>query len=68
MRQVQSAEQVASIAVMMLKFAKILGLPVIANTQYKKGLGLYVPGVEELMVEISRPDKVEFNAMANFLQ
>lgn len=65
MRQVHAAAQVTAITRMMLKFAKIMNLPVIANTQYKKGLGLYVSEIEELTTDIPRPDKVEFNAFAN---
>lgn len=65
MRQVHAAEQVAAITKLMLKCAKILGLPVLANTQYKSGLGMYVPEIEELVADIPRPDKVEFNALAN---
>lgn len=65
MRQVHGAGQVVSITKMMLKCAKILGVPILANTQYKKGLGVYVEEIETLVAEIPRPDKVEFNAMAN---
>lgn len=65
MKQVQDAEKVASITGMMVKCAGILDIPVIANTQYKKGLGVYVPELEELCAGIPRPDKVEFNGLAN---
>ena len=65
MRQIHGAEDVAKKVKFLLRCAEILGMPVIANTQYKKGLGLYVPEVEELMANIPRPDKVEFNAYAN---
>ncbi|KAF0189103.1 MAG: nicotinamidase-like [Desulfobulbaceae bacterium] len=40
-------------------------MPILANTQYKKGLGPYVPELEEMMAGIPRPDKTEFNALAN---
>jgi nicotinamidase-related amidase len=49
----------------LLECAKILSFPILANTQYKKGLGLYVPVLEEKMDGIQRPDKIEFNALAN---
>lgn len=65
MRQIHEVQRVISSTRMMLKFASIVGMKVLANTQYKKGLGLYVPEIEELVAEIPRPDKVEFNAMAN---
>lgn len=65
MRQIFEVQRVTSVTRMMLKFASIVGLKVLANTQYRKGLGLYVSELEELVAEIPRPDKVEFNAMAN---
>lgn len=65
MRQIHGAESVAGKVKFLLQCAEILEIPVIANTQYKKGLGLYVPELEELVEGIPRPDKVEFNAFAN---
>jgi nicotinamidase-related amidase len=65
MRQIHGVEKVISVTAMMIKFAQIMGIPVLANTQYKKGLGLYVPELEELAAGIPRPDKVEFSALAN---
>ena len=50
---------------LMLAGTGILNIPVIANTQYKKGLGGYVPLLEPLMEGIPRPDKTEFSAIAN---
>ena len=65
MRQIDGAAQVIAITRMMLNFAGIVEMPILANTQYRKGLGLYVPELEGLMADIPRPDKVEFNALAN---
>lgn len=65
MRQIHGVEQVISVTAMMMNFAEIMAIPVLANTQYKKGLGTYVPMLEELAAGIPRPDKVEFSAMAN---
>lgn len=65
MRQVQDAEQIIATIGFMLKAAAILDVPVVANTQYKKGLGAYVPELEGLVNGIPRPDKVEFSALAN---
>ncbi|WP_163337064.1 isochorismatase family protein [Desulfopila sp. IMCC35008] len=65
MRQIHNAEAVAATVKLMLRCSKILGLSILANTQYRKGLGVYVPELEELMDGIPRPDKVEFNAFAN---
>lgn len=65
MAQVHEPERVIATAQLMLRFAKIIRMPVLANTQYRKGLGVYVPEVEPLMEGIPRPDKIEFNAWAN---
>jgi hypothetical protein len=65
MAQVHQAHRVISVIKLMLVSSKILNIPVIANTQYKKGLGGYVPELEPLMEGIPRPDKTEFSALAN---
>ena len=65
MAHIHQAKRVAEVIKLMLAGAKILNIPVIANTQYKKGLGEYVPELESLMEGIPRPDKTEFSALAN---
>ena len=65
MAQIHEADRVTANIARLLATARVLGLPVIANTQYKKGLGPYVEELEGLMEGLPRPDKVEFNALAN---
>lgn len=65
MNRIHGAERVAEKTKFLLQCAEILDISVIANTQYKKGLGVYVPELESLVENIPRPDKVEFNAFAN---
>jgi len=65
MAQIHEAERVESIIKKMVHCAKVFGLSIIANTQYKKGLGPYVSELEELMAGVPRLDKIEFNALAN---
>ncbi len=65
MAQIYESERAEEIIGKMVHCAKVIGLPIIANTQYKKGLGPYVASLEELMEEIPRPDKIEFNALTN---
>jgi len=65
MTHIHQAEQVVKVITFMLAGARILSIPVIANTQYKKGLGAYVPELEALMEGIPRPDKTEFGALNN---
>jgi nicotinamidase-related amidase len=65
MAHIYEAEKVAAVIGLMITSAKILNIPIIANTQYKKGLGGYVAELEPLLEGIPRPDKVEFNALAD---
>jgi nicotinamidase-related amidase len=65
MAHIHEAERVVANIVRLIACARILNIPILANTQYKKGLGPYVPQLEEMMAGIPRPDKTEFNALAN---
>lgn len=65
MSEIYQAERVTKIIKLMIECAGILEIPTVANTQYKKGLGLYVEELEELVGSIPRPDKVEFSAYRN---
>jgi nicotinamidase-related amidase len=65
MARIHEADRVIANIVRLIECARILQMPIIANTQYKKGLGPYVPELEEMMEGIPRPDKTEFNALAN---
>lgn len=65
MAHIHEADRVAANIVRLIECARILKMPILANTQYKKGLGSYVPVLEEMMADIPRPDKTEFNALAN---
>ncbi len=65
MRQIHDADKVTATIAKIIHCAKIIDIPIIGNTQYKQGLGAYVPELEKLMVDVSRPDKTVFNALAN---
>jgi hypothetical protein len=65
MAHIQEADRVTANIVRLIECARILKMPILANTQYKKGLGPYVPVLEEMMADVPRPDKTEFNALAN---
>ena len=65
MAHIHGAERVVANIARLIECARILKLPILANTQYKKGLGPYVPQLEGMMAGIPRPDKTEFNALAN---
>lgn len=65
MAKINGADKVTATAELLVRCAKMLGIPIVANTQYKKGLGPYVPAVEALVGDIPQLDKTEFNAVAN---
>lgn len=65
MTRIHQVERVVATVALMMRCAAILKLPVVANTQYVKGLGPYVGVLEDLAVGLPRFDKSEFNALAN---
>ena len=65
MAKIDGAASVIATTELMIKCAKILNIPIVANTQYVKGLGPYVANLEAIVADIQRFDKVEFNALAN---
>lgn len=65
MAKIHQADKVAETVALMIECAKILKVPIVANTQYLKGLGPYVDSVESLVTDIPRFDKVEFSAVGN---
>lgn len=64
MARIDQAASVTATVALMMRCAAILQLPMVANTQYAKGLGPYVEVLETLAVEIPRFDKKSFNALA----
>ncbi len=65
MSQIHEADRVTGTIVKMIHCMEIMGVPIIANTQYKKGLGPYPDVLEELVATVPRPDKLHFNALAD---
>ena len=65
MAAIHEADRVIRNTVLMIHCARAFNMPVFASTQYKKGLGPFVPEIEELLKDTPCPDKVEFNFMAN---
>jgi len=65
MAKIKGAERMTATVEFMVRSAKILGIPILANTQYKKGLGPYLPSVEALVADLPQFDKTEFNAVAD---
>jgi nicotinamidase-related amidase len=65
MAHIHGAVEVVKNIILMIHLCRTLSIPVIANTQYKKGIGEIVPEIAELLDGIPCPDKTEFNGFAN---
>ncbi len=65
MAKIHEAEKITSTIDLLIRCARICKIPILANTQYVKGLGPYVAKIEALVADVPRFDKVEFNALAN---
>jgi len=65
MAHIHEADRVVRNISLMIHLAGILDFSVLANTQYKKGIGPIVPELAELLRGVPCPDKVEFNGMAS---
>jgi nicotinamidase-related amidase len=50
---------------LLIRLAKILGLPVLLSTQYSKGLGPTVPEIASLLPEVASLEKNEFGCFNN---
>lgn len=60
MAHIHEADRVSRNVGLMITLAKTLDFPVLANTQYKKGIGSIVPEIAELLGDAPCPDKVTF--------
>ena len=65
MTAIYKAERVVRNASLLIHCAQTLDIPILATTQYRKGLGPYVPELQELLAEVPVIDKIEFNAFAS---
>ena len=66
MKAIHKAERVVRNTALMIHCAKAMEIPIIATTQYEKGLGPFVPKLAELLADITCVDKIEFSALANY--
>ncbi len=65
MKVVQQPETVVKNTAILLQCAQVLKIPVIASTQYKKGLGPIVEELSSLLTKAFCFDKMEFNCFLN---
>ena len=67
MSKIDGVELVEKNIGLLLQCSKIIGIPILASTQYKKGLGPYVASIEALVEDVPQFDKVTFSAAADKL-
>ena len=60
MAHIHEADRVSYNIGLMIHLAKTLDFPILANTQYKNGIGPIVPELAELLEGVPCPDKVTF--------
>ena len=62
---IHERERLVRNAQLLLRLAKIIDMPVIATTQYARGLGRTVPEIAALLPREEPVDKVQFGCFAN---
>ena len=65
MAHIHQAERVVKNIRLMVHLATALKIPLVACTQYAKGIGPFVPELAPLLAGCPCADKTEFNALAN---
>ncbi|MBW1742885.1 MAG: hydrolase [Deltaproteobacteria bacterium] len=58
-------ERVTANCVLLIKFAQIIGIPLLVTTQYERGLGPTVGRIKDVLSEVNSVDKVEFGCFDN---
>jgi nicotinamidase-related amidase len=62
---IHEKERLVRNARLLIRLARMLGLPVLVTTQYAKGLGEVVPEIAELLPDGPRMDKTEFSCFGS---
>lgn len=65
MAHIHEAERVSRNIRLMISLAKTFDFPILANTQYKKGIGPIVPELAELLEDVPCPDKITFCGLSD---
>lgn len=65
MAHIYETDRVVRNITLMIHLARTLEMPILVNTQYRKGIGPLVPAISELLAGLSCPDKVCFNGLAD---
>ncbi len=65
MAHIHEADRVVHNIALLINLARIFQMSLLANTQYKKGIGPIVPELAGLLEGVPCPDKITFNGLAN---
>jgi len=65
LRPIFEKERMVRNSQLLIRLAKILGLPVLLSTQYTKGLGPTIPEIASLLPEVAPLEKNEFGCFNN---
>jgi len=63
--KMEEKERIAENICKLIRFAEILGMPIVITEQYPKGLGPTIPEIRELTSTIKPIEKVEFSCLAS---
>lgn len=58
-------EELLRNAKLLVHLAKLIGVPIVATTQYARGLGAIVPEISELLQGVTVHDKLEFSCFGS---
>lgn len=65
MAHIHEADRVSRNIALMINLARSLDFPILANTQYKKGIGPIVPEIADLLQDVPCPDKITFCGLSD---
>ncbi|GAB4333551.1 MAG: hydrolase [Desulfobulbaceae bacterium] len=65
MAHIHEADRVSRTIALMIRLARVMGIPILANTQYRKGIGPIVPELAELLEDVPCPDKLTFCGLSD---
>lgn len=65
MAHIHEAERVSRNTGLMINLARTLDFPILANTQYKKGIGPIVPELAAMLEGVPCPDKLTFCGLSD---
>ena len=65
MAHIHEADRVTRNIALMINLARNMNFPILASTQYKKGIGPIIPELTDLLDGVPCPDKISFNGLGD---